>query len=153
MHMSIYVRNGVVYMPTVIETNGALSRSVEPVTIVAAAEREKLRSSIQDQYARGNVVIARLPRSTGELLPSLAASARVKSWSAFYRGSASWLLYVHEGLFNLQGWRPRKGRGLEPDPVQKTVFPPGTAFDVVCDHVIEVIQAAAAKQVSPASEA
>lgn len=147
MHMSIYVRNGVVYMPTVIETNGALSREVEPVTIVAAAEREELRSAIQDHYARGNVVIARLPRSTGELLPSLAASAHVKSWSAFYRGAASWSLYVHEGLFKLQGWRPRKDRGLEPDRSRKTVFPQGTGFDVVCDHMIEILQAAAANQI------
>ncbi|HEV2674364.1 MAG TPA: hypothetical protein VGV37_07465 [Aliidongia sp.] len=144
--MSIYLRKNLVFIPTTIETNGASCMDIEPVSVIPVTDQGELRRAIENFPIRGNLFMEHIPRMTGILLPTIAASARVKSWSAFYRGVSAWSLYDIDGIYRLLRWRSGSGRGLNPDEDGKILFTRAMGFDAICNSVVETVQAEAAKK-------
>jgi hypothetical protein len=142
MLIHAYLRNGIVYVPTVaVREGGPVYTDVEPVAVVAAADSEGLRRALLDAFARGN---AKVPRPAGTWPdPVLLKHAGVKTWSAFARTAALWSIEEEDGIYQIVGYRKRQGGSWEQDAHQKIRFPPGAAIEAVVDCVVAVLQEAA----------
>jgi hypothetical protein len=140
-----YLKNGIVYVPTVaVREGGPVYTDVEPVGVVAVSDTEALRRALLDAIARGNVT---LPRPTGAWpAPVLVKHAGVRTWSEFARNTSLWSIEEENGIYQIVGYRRRPGGSWEQDAQQKTPFSPGATIDLVVDRMIAVLQSAAQKR-------
>jgi hypothetical protein len=135
-----YLRQGVVYVPTVGKRGGVYT-IIEPVALVPIANTEGLRRAFYDAIARENVAV--LPRKGKWPPPLLSKYAGVKSWSAFARDASTWNIAENEGVFQIVAHRMHpKGYWVE-DHERKMEIPRGTTVDDVIDRMIAILQDAA----------
>src|SRR5579863_9654792 len=99
-----YLRNDVVYVPTVaVREGGPVYTDIEPVAVVAAADSEALRRALSDALARGNVIV---PRPTGAWpAPVFVKHAGVRTWSEFTRNTLLWSIEEDDGIYQIVGYR------------------------------------------------
>jgi hypothetical protein len=140
MLFSCYLRNSIVYVPTVGKRGGAYT-DIEPVAVVPIANTDGLRRALLEAMVRGNIV---LPLLKGKHPPPVVLKyAGVKSWSAFARNTSSWSIKDKNGSYRIVGYRTHlEGYWVE-DQNQKIEFPPGTKVDAVIDRMIAILQDAA----------
>ena len=142
MLYKIYLKKGIVYLPTTVNQGTARYRIVDPVTVVPVADAEALRRALQHTIPKQNPFVvpsvedARKP-------PVLLKYTGDKSWSAFMRGTSPWSIYEKDGKYQIEGYRIHRKGYWERDPDQTTEFPPGTALDDVIDRLIAILQDAA----------
>jgi hypothetical protein len=140
MYCHVYLRNGIVYLPTMGKMGEGFYRGVEPVAVVPAANIEELRQTLLALAARGNPSVPMLRRS--EHPPAvLLKYARVKTWSAFDRSASLWSISEKDGSYEIHGYKTHpSGRGSVRDPNQKTTFPQGSTVGQVIDRMIRILQ-------------
>jgi hypothetical protein len=142
MLYTCYLRQGVVYVPTVGK-RGAVYTMIEPVAVVPATDTEGVRRAFLDAIARKNVAVLPHVKGTKWPRPVLLKYAGVRSWSAFARGTSLWHIEGNEGAYKIIGNRLHpKGYWVE-DRDQKIEFPPGSTTDDVIDRMIAILQEAA----------
>jgi hypothetical protein len=137
-----YLKNGVVYVPTVVKMQTGVYSDVEPVAVVPVANTEGLRHSLLDAIARENVVVPNPPKDNWPP-PVLLKYAGVKTWSTFARGASVWSIKETGGNYQIVGYRNHPDGYWAQDPEQKTSFPPGSTVDEVVNRMIEILQDAA----------
>jgi len=142
MNCHVYLRDGIVYVPTMGKMDKGFYRGVEPVAVVSASNIEAVRQSLQAALARGNPIVPVLRRREWPP-PILLKYAGVKSWSAFERGMQFWTINGENGGFRIAGQKKQPDRMWRDDPEQKIAFPPGTTIDAVVERMIEIIQQSA----------
>ena len=147
MLFSSYLRNGVVYVPTVVKLQTGAYVDVEPVAVTAVADTESLRRAFLDAIARKNAIVPPPPKDKWPP-PVLLKYAGVKTWSAFARGAATWSIRETEGNYQIIGYRDHPDGYWAPDPEKKIDFPPGSRVEVVIDRMIAILQDAARQQAS-----
>jgi hypothetical protein len=87
MLFSCYLRNSVVYVPTVGKRGGAYT-DIEPVAVVPVANADGLRRALLEVIGRGNVALPPLKEVGPHERPSFARSASfggfesAEAWSA-----------------------------------------------------------------------
>jgi hypothetical protein len=137
-----YLRNGIIYVPTVaVREGGPVYTDIEPVSVVAAADTGALRRALLDAVAKGNVTV---PRPTGTWpAPVLVKHAGVRTWSEFARNTLLWGIEEEAGIYQIVGYRRRHGGSWEQDAQQKTQFSAGTTIDLVVDRMTAILQKAA----------
>jgi len=142
MNCHIYLRNGIVYLPTMGKMDKGFYRGIEPVAVVPASNTEALRHALGETIARGNPRVPMLRRSEWGP-PVLLKYAGVKSWSTFERNMLLWDIKEDAGCFRIESNSKRPdGMWLE-DPKQTIKFAPGTGMDSVVDRMIAILQEAA----------
>jgi hypothetical protein len=62
MLFSSYLRNGVVYVPTVVKLQTGAYVDVEPVAVAAVADTESLRREFLEAIARKNTIVPPPPK-------------------------------------------------------------------------------------------
>jgi hypothetical protein len=144
MNCHIYLRNGIVYLPTMGKMDKGFYRGVEPVAVVAASNTEALRRALEETIARGNPNVPILKRREWPP-PILLEYAGVRSWSAFERGMSLWDIKEDAGFFMIESNSKRSNGMWKEDPDQTVKFPPETGVDRVIDRMIAVLQEAARK--------
>jgi hypothetical protein len=139
MLWKIYIKKRLVYFPTVARTDAGLYMHVEPVEVVPLSEVESLKRALADVISRGNPIV---PHPTRNAFPKgvLLSYAKVKTWSAFERGTACWHVSEHDGKYEISRWQPAQGGGYIPDPATATSLPSGTTIDEVAKHVVTRLQ-------------
>ena len=135
-----YLRNGIVYVPTVGRRGGAYT-IMEPVSVVPVMDSEGVRRALLDAKGRGNVAVP--PRKGKPPSPLLPKYAGVKSWSAFARSSSSWNITENDGIYRIIAHRMHPDGYWVEDQNQKIEFSFGTNVDAVIDCMIAILQAAA----------
>jgi hypothetical protein len=139
MNCHLYLRKGVVYVPTMGKMDEGFYRGVEPVAVISASNTEEVRQALRATIARGNPVVPILRRS--EIPPPvLLKYAGVKSWSTFERGMLFWDLKENNGAFRITGQRKEPDGMWHDDPEQMITFPPGSAPDDVVQRMIAILQ-------------
>ncbi len=139
--VELYLRKGIVYVPTMGKMDEGFYRGVEPVAVVSASNTEGVRQALQAAIARGNPVVPILRRS--EIPPAvLLKYAGVKSWSAFERDMLFWDITQKDGIFRIAGQRKEPDGMWRDDPEQIIAFPPGATADDVVERMIAILQAA-----------
>jgi hypothetical protein len=142
MLFSSYLKNGVVYVPTVVKLQTGAYVDVEPVAVTTVADTEGLRRAFLDAIARKNAVVPPPPKDKWPP-PVLLKYAGVKTWPAFARGASSWSIEEEDGICRIVGYRTHPKGYWEEDPDQKIEFPPDTTVDTVIARMIAILQDAA----------
>ena len=139
-----YLRDGIVYVPTVaMREGGPVYTDIEPVAVVPATNTEALRRALLEAIGRKNIVVP-VPKGKWPA-PILLKYAGVRSWSAFARTASLWSIEEEGGVFQIVGYRKHPKGYWEQDPGQKTHFPAGSTVDEVVDRLIVILQDAARK--------
>ena len=145
MLLHCYLKNGVVYVPTVVRLKTGAYMNVEPVAVVPAANTEDLRRAFWDTIARGNKVVPNPPKD--EWPPSvLAKYAGVKTWAAFARNASGWSVEETDGHYQIVGYRKHPKGYWVKDPEQKINLDPGATVDEVIARAIAILQDRARQQ-------
>jgi hypothetical protein len=144
MECELYLRKGVVYLPTMGKMDEGFYRGVDPVAAVPASDIEGVRQALRATMARGNPAVPMLRRR--EIPPPILLKyAGVKSWSAFERGMLFWDITEKDGKLKIAGQRKEADRMWRDDPEQIITFAQGATVDEVIDRMIAILQDAARK--------
>lgn len=139
---NIYLRNGIVYVPTVAqaESGGHLGyfMDIDPVEVVAVADTEALQFAIKKVMSKGNPIVPAPTRATFPK-PVVLKYAKVKSWSAFEKGTLNWAIEEKGGIYQIKPGRRRSDRAWEDDPGGIESLPPGTMLDTVAQRVASLV--------------
>ncbi len=136
MTWQIYLRNDVVYVPTVAQTEAGFYLGVEPVDVVPVANTEALQRAIWRAMNTGNPKIA---------TPARGSFPNVKSWPIFEKNALFWSVAEKDGSYEICRGRKRADRGWEDDPAQIQKMPPGLGLQEVSRRIASLVQAAAGK--------
>jgi hypothetical protein len=137
-----YLRNGIVYVPTIVKLQTGAYMNVEPVAVVPVANTDALRRSFSEVIAKKNAIVANPPKDKWPP-PVLPKYAGVKSWSAFARGASLWNIEETDGEYRIVGHRKYSKGYLEPDSDQIIELPAASSVDQVIDRMIAILQEAA----------
>lgn len=135
----LYLRNGTVYMPTVARTEAGYYLDIDPVEVVPAADSENLQSTIGKALSKGNPVAPTPTRATFPK-PVVSKYAKVKSWSAFEKGTLVWSIVENSGNYQIEPHRKAPDKGWEDDPTRIEHLPPGTTLEEVAQRVAAMIR-------------
>lgn len=139
MNCDVYLRKGILYLPTMGKMAEGFLRGVEPVAVAPLSNTSEVRQALQTTIARGNPTVPMLRRS--EIPPPvLLKYAGVKRWSEFERGMNFWTIDEKGGCFEIVGQRKHRDGGWRDDPEQTITFPPGTSTDEVIDRMVAILQ-------------
>jgi hypothetical protein len=139
-----YLRNGIVYVPTVVQLSTGAYMDVDPVAVAPATNFEGLRHAFLEAIGKKNAIVPPPPKDKWPP-PVLLKYARAKTWSAFARGASLWSIDEADGNYEIFGYRTHPKGYWVPDPAQKTIFPPGSTVDEVVIGMIAILQDAARK--------
>lgn len=137
-----YLKNGIVYVPTVVRLRTGAYRDIEPVAVVRVSNTEELDRAFLDTIARGNAVVPPPPKDNWPP-PVLLKYAGAKTWSAFARGTSVWKIEEKNGIYQIVAYRTHTDGYWVPDPEKKIDFPPGSGVEAVIDRMIAILQDAA----------
>jgi hypothetical protein len=139
MNCHLYLRNDVVFLPTMGQMGKGFYRGVEPVAVVPASNAAGVRQALQATIARGNPVVPMLKRSDWPA-PILLKYAGVQSWSAFERDMLFWTIKDTDVAFKIASQRKQPDGMWRDDPEQTTSLPPDAAVEDVVDRMITILQ-------------
>jgi len=142
MNCHIYLRNGIVYVPTIGKMDKGFYRGVEPVAVVSASNIEAVRQSLQAALARGNPIVPVLRRREWPP-PVLLKYAGLKYWSEFERDLLFWTIKKKDTAWQIASQKRQPDRMWKDDPERTITFPAGTTTDDVIERMIEIIQQSA----------
>lgn len=142
MDYHVYLRKGLVFVPTTGRVEKGLLRDIEPVSAISISNAEGVRQALLAAITRGNPPT---PHYSGGNFPPPAVLkyAGVSSWSAFARDATSWNMQEENGDFKIVGYRKHtKGYWVQ-DADQVTILPRGATVDDMVGRMIEILQKAA----------
>lgn len=142
MNCDVYLRKGILYLPTMGKMDEGFYRGVEPVGVVPISNTREVREALNTMISRGNPMVPMLRRS--EIPPPvLLKYAGVKRWSEFERGMKFWTIDEKDRYFRVAGQRKHQDGGWRDDPKQIISFPPSTEAGEIIDRFIAILQNAA----------
>lgn len=139
-----YLKNGIVYVPTVAKLTTGAYVDIDPVAVESVANTVGLRWAFLEAIARKNAIISPPPKGKWPS-PVVLKYARTKSWPAFARDMSMWSIEENNGTYQIVGYRSHPDGYLAPDRGQTINFPPGTNVDAVVDRMIAIMGEAARK--------
>lgn len=142
MLFHIYIRRGIVYVPTVAQREGGPYTNIEPVAVVPVSNVDGLRRALAEAIARGNITVP-VPKGKWPA-PVVLKYAGVKTWSAFARDAVPWSIEEEDGQYQIIGYRTHANGYWVRDHEQKIKFPQGTPIETVpvLDRMIAILQGA-----------
>ncbi|MFZ0423219.1 MAG: hypothetical protein WAL80_10120 [Xanthobacteraceae bacterium] len=144
MNCHLYLRTGVLYLPTMGKMAEGFYRGVEPVAVVSASGIDAVRQALEATISRGNPIVPMLRRSEWKP-PVLLKYAGVRSWSAFERGMLFWTIKDNNASFRIAGQRKTSNGMWNDDPEQMVIFPPEATTDDMIERMVAILQKAARK--------
>lgn len=142
MYIHLYLRKGIVYVPTVGKMGEGFYRDIEPVAKIPVINTETLRQAVAASLKSGNPKIPIPPRDNWPR-HFIHEHAGVKSWSAFTKDLQIWGLEQRDGVFSIIGKKIRPDGTTVDDTEQKINFPEGTGSDQIADQMVAILQNAA----------
>jgi hypothetical protein len=138
MYFQVYLRNDLVYLPTLGKMGPGFYRGVEPVAVISVKDTEGIRSGLDAIIARGNPDVP-VPKRRDWPPPVLLKYAGL-TWSAFEAGMSFWGMEQKRGVWRIIGKRKRPDGTMGDDSAQTITFSPETAVDEVIDKMIAILQ-------------
>jgi hypothetical protein len=143
MFFHLYLRRGIVFVPTMGLVPGGPYRDIEPVAVAPLSNPRAVRQALRDAISRGNPPAPRYPPG-GHPQPVVVKYAGVKSWAAFARGTLPLGIDETDGKYQIVGYS-RYPDGWREDPDQKVELAAGSTLDDAIDRMIAILQDAARK--------
>lgn|SRR5579862_240159 len=144
MYLSLYLRRGMIYIPTMGLNTAGYYSSVDPVAVAPVSDTIALRRAFQEAIMRGNPRVPTPDHSKGHK-PVILKYANVNTWSAFERGASTWSIDDKDGVYRIIPCRRRPDRGWEDDLQNAVILPPGSTIDELCARATSIIQEHARK--------
>ena len=142
MHCNLYLKKGIVYIPTMGQMGRGFYRGIEPVAIASASDTESLRQALRETINRGNPAVVVPHRD--EFPPSpILKYAGVSSWSAFVRNVMSWSIKTRGGSDIISSRLIQPDGSIVEDPDHVIRLPAGTPVEEVIERMIVIVQEAA----------
>lgn len=139
MYFQVYLRNNIVYVPTVGKMGVGFYRGVEPVTVISADDTQQVRNALATTIARGNPDVPMLARRNWPA-PVLLKYAGVKTWSVFERGMSFWGMEQKKDIWRIIGKQEKSDGTTIDDPQQTISFAPGASVAQVIDCMVAILQ-------------
>ncbi len=139
MLWSIYLRDGLVYLPTMAMIRPGFHMGIEPVEVVAASDTNALEHEILRVLGRGNPRVP-APKRARFPPPAVLKHTTLKSWSAFERGARTWKIVEKDGQYQIRAGRRRHDRGWEDDPEGIEDMPPGATIEYVAKRAAAIVR-------------
>jgi hypothetical protein len=144
MLFTCYLRDGVVYVPTMARRKSEpVYTDIEPVSVVSLDNPEDVRRALLESIARKNIIIPNPDPSALRAPPLILKYAGVRSWSAFFRNASTWNITEDDGVYKILYYRKHPKGYWQPDLAREIQFPMGTTIDDVVDRMIGILQEAA----------
>jgi hypothetical protein len=140
----LYLRRGVVYLPTTAKVLTGGGQEIEPVEKAAISDETALRQAIRETLARGNPVLASYSYADNPE-PWVIKSAKVKSFGEFAQGTLLWIIVEKDGAYEIRPQKKVPYKGWIPDPDRKIALPEGSDEGDLIDRMIAVLNEASAK--------
>ena len=141
MLWNLYIRNGIVYVPTVAKTEAGFYMDIDPVRTVPVVESDRLQAAVAAAISDGNPAIP-TPSYGAFPKPVILKHAAVRSWAAFERSATYWRISEKEGRYCIGPGRRAADRGWE-GPVHEELLPAGTTVNTVAQRVASLLADAA----------
>jgi hypothetical protein len=144
MLFTCYLRDGIVYVPTVARRKSEpIYTNIEPVAVVPVSSTEDVRRAFLEAIGRKNVVIPDRDAEALRAPPLLPKYAGVRSLSAFYRNASTWSIIEDDGVYKILSYLKHPKGYWRPDLAREIQFPVRTTVDGVIDRMIAILQEAA----------
>ena len=141
MFVECYLREGTVYVPTVVrQASSPTYNIIEPIAVVPLNDPDAVRAALLDSLSRGNAIIPDPDPWDRDAPPAILKYARVRSWSAFFRTAFSWSIKQVDGAYRIQGHRKHPKGYWEEDASQKIQFPRHATREDVVERMIAILQ-------------
>jgi hypothetical protein len=141
MFFHLYLRRDQAFVPTTGLVDRGPYRDMEPVAVAPLSNPDAVRQALRAAMSRGNPPAPHYPR---ESFPQsvVVKHARVKSWSAFARGTLPWGIDESNGKYQIIGYR-RHPDGWREDSEKTLSLPSASTVDDAIDRMIAILQDAA----------
>lgn len=139
-----YLRQGIVYVPTLCRAPNGVSGLTNPIAAVPLEKIDVLRAVLQERFLLGNPTLEIGSSLLDEEGRALLALAGAENWAAFNRSSTgAWNIANRDDAPEIVPFRlySKKG-GWVPDRDAAISLPAGMTLDAACDRLIEIMQAA-----------
>lgn len=104
LYYHLYLRRGVLFLPTTGRVEKGHYRNAEPVAVVPISNTEGAREALRATVARGNPPTPHY--QPGNYPPSpILKYAGVKSWSIFARDAKTWSIHEENEIYQIVGYR------------------------------------------------
>lgn len=139
----IYLRKGVVFVPTVARTEAGYYMGIEPLRVVPVDDSAAVQAAIKDAMSAGNPIV---PTPTRANFPesNLLKYAKVRSWSAFEKNALNWTIDENAGIYKICPGRRHPEGGWEDDPERIETLPADATIEQVARRVAALLADAAA---------
>jgi hypothetical protein len=132
IYCSFYLRNGVVFVPTMAKTLAGYYLMFEPVDVQPADSVDALHKILLAAMVRGNPIVT-TPALPNFPRPVMERYCGMKSLSAFDRTAAYWSISQDADGFRIYEWqrsdRHRLGWGWEQIPESEIRLPASTTIE------------------------
>lgn len=135
----VYLRKGVIFVPTVAKTDAGFFMDIDPVTVVDSANHEGVVDAIKATISKGNPTVATPTRGTFPK-PVVLPYANVKSWVTFEKNAFCWKISRNELGFQLRPQRKNFAGGWEDDPGQSRSFDGERSVDELASSIADQVQ-------------
>ncbi len=150
MLFTCYLRDGIVYVPTVARRKSEpIYTNIEPVAVVPLSSTEDLRRALLETIAKKNVVIPDRDPNALRAPPLLPKYAGVRSLSAFYRNASTWSITEDDGVYKILHYRKHPKGYWQEDSAREIQFPARATVDYVVDRMIAILQEASRADARP----
>jgi hypothetical protein len=144
MHWQLYLRMGLVYVPTTAMVQRGFYQIIEPVAVVPVPNTLAIQRALAETMERGNPKVP-APDPSDRTPPALVKYAGVKTWGSFVRNASVWGIDEQEREFKILGYRRDPPKGWTRDKTKDETFPAGTSAAEAIDRMIAILQKAAAE--------
>jgi len=136
----LYLREGIVYVPTVGQADIGFYIDVDPVTVLAATDTEALRQTIRRAIDNGNPKIPAPTSPTDYSKPILLNYAKVRSWKAFESKAEGWKIYEKKGVYQIGRIIKNQSAGSENDSMEVETLPSDAGVDDTIQRILALVQ-------------
>jgi hypothetical protein len=141
MFVECYLREGTVYVPTVVRrASSPIYNIIEPIPVVPLNNPDAVRAALLNSLNRGNAIVPDPDPRDRDAPPAILKYARVRSWSAFFRTAFSWSITQEDGVYQIQGHRKHPKGSWEEDQSQKVQFPRQATHQDVIDRILAILR-------------
>jgi hypothetical protein len=141
MLVECYLREGIVYVPTVARrASSPIYTTIEPIAVVPLNDPDAVRAALLDSVKKGNAIIPDPDPQALRVPPIILKYARVRSWSAFFRTAWSWSITQEHRAYQILGYSKHPKGYWEEDQSQKIQFPPQATPEDVVDCMLAILQ-------------
>ena len=135
----VYLRKGMVFIPTVATTDAGFFMDIDPVSLVESESKQRVIEEIKATVAKGNPLVA-TPARASFPKPVVVKYANVKSWAAFEKNAFCWKIFKKDSSFQLRPQRKSLFRGWEDDLSRSETFDGETAIEELANSIAEQMQ-------------